>query len=92
MEWTPETLNSTLAQLRDRRGDSTTIEVKRSTGGVPSMAETLCAFANMPNGGTVVLGVDEGDAEFTIVGVQEIAQLEAGLVSSPDTECALNRI
>ncbi|EFG47983.1 divergent AAA domain protein [Brevibacterium mcbrellneri ATCC 49030] len=82
MEWTPETLNSTLAQLRDRRGDSTTIEVKRSTGGVPSMAETLCAFANMPNGGTVILGVDEGDAEFTIVGVQDIAQLEAGLVSS----------
>ena len=82
MTWSPETLNATLAQLRARRGDSTSIEVKRGTGGVPSMAETLCAFANMPNGGTVILGVDEGDAEFTVVGVQDIAQLEAGLVSS----------
>lgn len=81
MEWTVDDLSRALAQMRARRGDSTSIEVKRATGGVPRMPETLCAFANMPNGGTVIFGVEEGTGEFSVVGVTNIAELEAGIVS-----------
>lgn len=45
------------------------------------MPETLCAFANMPNGGTVIFGVEEGTGEFSVVGITNIAELEAGIVS-----------
>ncbi|MCF4006861.1 putative DNA binding domain-containing protein [Corynebacterium uropygiale] len=81
MEWTRSDLDDVLAQLRDRRGDSALIEVKRATGGVPKMPETLCAFANMPTGGTIILGVDEGNGDFEVLGVANVAQLEAGLAS-----------
>lgn len=81
MLWTPDDLAQALEQMRARRGDSTSIEVKRAAGGVPQMAETLCAFANMPDGGTVILGVDEGAGEFSVVGVPNIAQLEAGIAN-----------
>ena len=67
--------------MRARRGDSTSIEVKRAAGGIPQMAETLCAFANMPDGGTVIFGIDEGSGEFSVVGVPSIAELEAGIAS-----------
>lgn len=44
------------------------------------MASTLCAFANMPDGGTIILGVDE-QRDFAVTGVAEPAVMEAGLVS-----------
>lgn len=43
------------------------------------MAETL--FANMPNGGTVILGVDEANGRFDVVGVKDIATTEAGIAT-----------
>ena len=81
MNWSSDDLTATLEALRARRGDTTSVEVKRATGGVPSMPETLCAFANMPAGGTVVCGVDEAHGEFRVVGVPDVAVLEAGLVA-----------
>lgn len=82
MAWSTEHLIAVLAQMRARRGDSTTIEVKRAAGGVPNLGPTLCAFANMPGGGTIVLGVDEGDGNFDVVGVEDVAAVEAGVVAT----------
>ncbi|WP_353887343.1 ATP-binding protein [uncultured Cutibacterium sp.] len=81
MEWSETTLQGVLTELRARRGDTTLIEVKRASGGVPKMAETLCAFANMPDGGTVILGVDEAHGQFAVVGVTNIGAIEAGLAA-----------
>ncbi|MGL4831888.1 MAG: ATP-binding protein [Propionibacteriaceae bacterium] len=81
MQWTQAQLQSVLAELRAHRGDTTSVEVKRATGGVPQMAETLCGFANMPDGGAAILGVDEAGGNFDVVGVANAAKLEAGLVS-----------
>lgn len=78
MSWTSSEVRTVLATLRDRGGDSAMVEVKRASGGVPRLAETLCAFGNMPAGGTVVLGVDENDG-FRVTGVADVAIMEAGV-------------
>lgn len=81
MAWTEESLRDVLADLRARRGDSASIEVKRAAGGLPAtVPETLCAFANMPEGGTLILGVDERTG-FSLTGVAKPAEVEAGLVN-----------
>ena len=95
MSWDEEYLQSVLADMRVRRGDITSIEVKRAAGGLPRLADTLCAFANMPNGGTVILGVDEASGNFKPTGIEDFAEMEAGLVAmarssvspSPQVEC-----
>lgn len=100
MSWSVNHLERVLDELRHRRGDTASIEVKRASHGLPKMAETLCAFANMPQGGTVILGVDEADGAFDIVGVDDIAKMEAGLISmarqsvhpSPYIDCEALRI
>lgn len=81
MKWSVPQLRSVLDEMRARRGDTTSIEVKRAAGGLPQLSETLCAFANMPNGGVIVLGVDESTGDFTVTGVSNLAQMEAGLVA-----------
>lgn len=43
-----------------------------------NLPETVCAFANMPGGGTIILGVDER-ANFAVVGVPN---LKASLTKS----------
>lgn len=80
-------LRHVLADLRRRSGDSTLVEVKRATGGCPSLAETLCAFGNMPDGGLIVLGVDERQG-FAVVGVPDVAVLEAEICSQARTMVA----
>lgn len=81
MGWTEGRLREVLAELRVRRGDSASIEVKRASGGLPaSVPETVCAFANMPEGGTLILGVDERSG-FSLIGVAKPAEMEAGLVN-----------
>lgn len=73
-------LRQVLAELAVRRGDSTTYEVKRARGGLPqSLGSTVCAFANMPTGGVLILGVDERDG-FAVTGVSDPAKIEAGVV------------
>lgn len=76
--WTPTSLATAIGALRRRRGDSTTIEVKSARHGVPDLAPTLCAFANMPDGGTIVLGLDERRG-FTPVRLHDLALLEQGV-------------
>lgn len=80
MQWTAARLQETLGELRQRGGDRSEIEVKRAAGGTPNLTETLCAFSNMPEGGTIILGVDEG-TRFGITGVAQLAELEAGIAS-----------
>lgn len=81
MTWTVSQLQEELSLLRVRRGDSASVEVKRAAGGLPqNCPETICAFANMPAGGTLILGVDETQ-DFRVTGVSDPAAYEAGLVS-----------
>lgn len=53
-------IDDLVATLRTHRGDTAAVEVKRGSGGYPtSVLEPLCALANLPGGGTVILGLDE---------------------------------
>ena len=84
MEWNSSRLQDLIADLRDRNGDSTDVEVKAAAGGCPNLGETLCAFANMPDGGTLILGLDES-AGFVPVGLTDIAGLEQSVASQART-------
>lgn len=80
MTWTVSDIESTLAALRVRRGDSASVEVKLASGGLPeNLDRTVCAFANMPDGGTIMFGIDERE-DFRVVGVENAAVIEAGAV------------
>lgn len=61
--------------MRTHRGDFTSVEVKRGAGGVPDLAATLCAFGNMPDGGTIIVGLDENSG-FAVTGVADAAAVE----------------
>lgn len=69
-----------VADLGDRGGDSTRLEVTAAAEGVPSLAKTLCAFGNMPEGGTVILGLDEVGG-FAPVRITNITALEHGVAA-----------
>lgn len=73
-------LSEILVELRRRRGDTTTVEVKAAALGCPDLKATLCAFANMPDGGTIILGLDESTG-FSPVGLTDIATLEQGVAA-----------
>lgn len=68
MQWTPQRVAHTLDEFRRIKRDSTDIDVKRASQLPENLPETVCAFANMPGGGTIILGVDER-ANFAVVGV-----------------------
>ena len=62
-------LKRALALLRFEGSDNQQYEAKAAAGGFPeTVASTICAFANTPGGGVLILGVDESD-DFKIVGV-----------------------
>jgi len=69
-----------ISRMRAHGGDFTTVEVKRGTGGCPSVSETLCAFGNMPDGGLIVVGLDENH-DFEPVGVVDPATIEQGIAA-----------
>jgi ATP-dependent DNA helicase RecG len=49
-----------IAELRAAGGDTTDVEVKSASGGLPdSLTATMSALANLPGGGTIILGLDE---------------------------------
>ncbi|MDD7384687.1 MAG: ATP-binding protein [Actinomycetaceae bacterium] len=81
MSWDLATLQATLDELRVFGDDTTLIECKRAAKGMPeSIGESLSAFANMPEGGTILLGVDE-NAGFAVTGVENPAEMHKKVVS-----------
>ncbi len=84
MQWTTTSLQQLILEVTARRGDLTDVEIKAAAGGVPTLAPTICAFANMPEGGTIILGLDES-AGFAPVGLTAIASLEQAVASQART-------
>ena len=82
MQWTTDDVRAILEQMRIRQGDTASIEVKAAKGGLPKLGRTLCALANLPNGGSIILGVEEAGGRFNAVGVKDIAEYEGGLASN----------
>ena len=73
-------LNSIVEKLRRERGDKFDIEVKSAGGGLsPSLNSTICAMANLPGGGLIILGLDE-ENNFQPVALGDIQALKQGLV------------
>ena len=53
-------IGSILTRLRMLGSDDASVETKRAVGGLPdSYPASVCAFANRPGGGLVLLGIDE---------------------------------
>lgn len=76
-----EDLSALVTELRATGGDNTSIEVKAAAAGLPdSLTSTLCALANMPGGGTVILGLDERTG-FHPVSLGDPQKLKQGLAS-----------
>ena len=74
-------LQALVGVLRAEGGDLPGVEVKSAAGGLPdSIVPTLCAFANRPGGGTLLLGLDEA-AGFTPVGLRARRALKTALAS-----------
>lgn len=92
MEWTSSKLQELIVELRHRQGDTNDVEVKSAAGGCPTLGPTICAFANMPEGGTIILGLDEASG-FAPVGLPDLAGLEHAVAAqartsvSPPTRC-----
>lgn len=71
-----ESIRALLRDLRRFGGDQTLVECKKAAGGVPAtLPETICAFANMPSRGMILLGVDE-KANFEVTGVADPATMQ----------------
>jgi ATP-dependent DNA helicase RecG len=74
-------LSSLVADLRLAGGDTTSVEVKSAAGGLPdSLTPTLSALANLPGGGTVILGLDERNG-FQPVRLADPQALKQGLAA-----------
>ncbi len=84
MGLTAADLAAMLEHLRTRQGDTTEVEVKLGAGGCPTLGPTLSAFGNMPGGGTILIGLDEG-ADFAPVGVEDPAAMESAVASQART-------
>ena len=61
-----------VAAVRQGEFEDETIEVKRAQKGLPHhLYETLSAFANRPEGGIILLGLDEGHG-FQLTGIENV--------------------
>ncbi|QMV86080.1 putative DNA binding domain-containing protein [Corynebacterium hindlerae] len=68
--------------LIESETDTWNIEAKAASKGLPgSIDETLSAFANMPEGGTIVLGVSEINGIVGVTGVSNPKELMAALAT-----------
>lgn len=71
-----------IALLRDTQNNTWNVEAKEASHQMPeSIDETLCAFANMPDGGTLILGVAENDGAFDVTGVWDPKAAQSALAS-----------
>ncbi len=74
-------IGALIAIMRAHGGDLPAVEVKSAVGGLPeSLTETMCAFANLPGGGIIILGLDERSG-FSPVALANTASLAAGLAN-----------
>jgi ATP-dependent DNA helicase RecG len=74
-------LSSLVDELRRAGGDSTSVEVKAAAGGLPdSLTPSLSALANLPGGGTIILGLDERSG-FRPVSLANPQALKQGLAA-----------
>lgn len=95
--WTSNDVLKLIDELRARGGDKTEVEVKAARDGVPGLGESLSAFGNTPDGGTIILGIDE-KADFNIVGVEKVADYEQAVVSQareavdPPVQCNFSTV
>lgn len=81
MSWGKARLVETLKELRAFGDDTTLVECKTAAGGVlEGIAETLCAFANMPQAGAIILGVSERKG-FEVTGVENPAEIQKAITS-----------
>ncbi|MDQ1306947.1 MAG: ATP-dependent helicase RecG [Actinomycetota bacterium] len=77
----PRDLSSLIDALRAAGGDFTDVEVKTAAGGLPeSLAASLSALANLPGGGTIILGLDERTG-FRPAGLKDPQLLKQGLAT-----------
>ncbi|KXI19401.1 divergent AAA domain protein [Corynebacterium sp. CMW7794] len=71
-----------IALLRDTQNDTWNVEAKEASHQIPeSIDETLCAFANMPDGGTLILGVAENGGAFDVTGVWDPKAAQSAIAS-----------
>ncbi|MFC5370769.1 ATP-binding protein [Arcanobacterium bovis] len=90
MTWTKEAILQRLADFREIGRDATGIEVKRASHLPKNLPETVCAFANMPEGGTIILGVAE-EYNFAVIGLDDpnkmfnevVSQIRNAVVPAP---------
>ena len=55
-----QSVEDVVAEVRRLSGDTVDVEVKAAVGGLPeSVTASLCALANLPGGGWLLLGLDE---------------------------------
>ena len=77
----PQDLSSLVNDLRHAGGDTASVEVKAAAGGLPeSLAPSLSALANLPGGGTIILGLDESKG-FAPVKLSSPQTLKQGLAA-----------
>ena len=73
--------------LRESGNDTYRIEAKDASSGMPgSIDETLSAFANMPEGGLILLGIAENSGAFDVTGVWDPKSAVEGLGSKARTK------
>ncbi len=73
---TPDELKELVAHIRALSSEHQTVEVKAAHDGTPRrLYDTLSAFSNQDDGGTIIFGVDE-DHGFEIVGVHDVGLLQ----------------
>jgi len=78
-----------LDSLRLEQNDNRQYEVKTAGNGFPiSVAKTVCSFANMPGGGTIILGVDEKRG-FAVTGVYDAKNCQQTLANYAQKEYSL---
>lgn len=75
-------ISELVAELRAAGTDTPSVEVKSAAGGFPqSLLSSMCALANRPGGGVVVLGLDEATG-FRAVKLGSIPALKQALASA----------
>lgn len=85
-------VSEVIAELRAAGGDTTAVAVKSAAGGLPaSLTSTLSALANLPGGGTVILGLDER-AGFRPVRLGDPQALKQGLAAKARAYTPLVRL